>query len=176
MKGPKSIQISKPAAKHPDESVVRTTELVLPQHTNNLGAIFGGVLMSWIDIAAAIAAARHSGRTCVTASIDQLHFLRPIRKGYVVNIEARITAVHTTSCEVMVEVQGENLLTNERFHTAKAFLTFVALNDEGRPVPMPPLAAANERDRVLMEQAGLRRKHRMQLKKALDGAESKRKK
>ena len=161
------------AARHPSDSVVRTTELVLPQHTNNLGAIFGGVLMSWIDIAAAIAAARHSGRTCVTASIDQLHFLRPIRKGYVVNIEARLTAVHTTSCEVMVSVTGENLLTNELFHTAQAFLTFVALDEEGRPVPMPPLTATTEHERVLMEQAKLRRKHRIQLKKALDGAASK---
>ena len=155
-------------AKYPEDSVARTTEMVLPQHTNNLGAIFGGVLMSWIDIAAAVAAARHSGRTCVTASIDQLHFLQPIRKGYVVNIEARLTAVHNTSCEVMVDVVGENLLTGERFRTAQAFLTFVALNDENRPVPMPPLKAKTDKERQLMEQAMVRRKHRIQLKRALE--------
>ena len=155
-------------ARHPEESFVRTTELVLPQHSNSLGAVFGGVMMSWIDIAAAIAAARHAGRTCVTASIDQLHFLRPIKKGYVVNIEARVTAVHNTSCEVMVNVTGENLLTSERFHTANAYLTFVALDDDGRPTPMPPLAAKTTKDKKLMEQALVRRKHRITLKNELE--------
>lgn len=158
--------------RYPEDSVVRTTEMVMPQHTNALGAVFGGTMMSWIDVTAAIAAARHAGRTCVTASIDQLHFLRPIRKGYVVNIEARVTAVHTTSCEVMVEVKGENLLTSERFHTAQAFLTFVALNEEGRPVAMPALTPKTSHDHKLMEQAGLRRKHRMALKKALEKTSS----
>ncbi|MBS1984123.1 MAG: acyl-CoA thioesterase [Bdellovibrionales bacterium] len=158
-------------AKYPEDSAVHTTEFVLPQHTNQLGAIFGGVLMSWIDICAAIAASRHSGRTCVTASIDQLNFLRPIRKGYVVNLAARVTAVHTTSCEVMVEVQGENVISGECFHTAKAFLTFVALDEEGRPTPMPPLTPRNAHDRVLIEQAKLRRKHRIKLKKVVDAAE-----
>src|SRR4051812_12330047 len=90
------------------ESEVVMTEMVLPQHTNALGTIFGGVVMSWIDVAAAIAARRHSGKVCVTASIDELHFLRPIKQGDIVNIRARLTAVHHTSCEVQVTVCAEN--------------------------------------------------------------------
>jgi acyl-CoA hydrolase len=156
--------------KSPEESLVRMTELVLPQHANALQTVFGGVMMSWIDIAAAIAAGRHSARTCVTASIDQLHFRRPIRTGYVVNIEARVTFVHNTSCEVMVNVNGENPTTGETFNTAVAFLTFVALNDEGRPVPMPPLKPRSDKEKILMAQGELRRKNRVRLKKTLDRA------
>jgi len=153
--------------KSPQDSQVIMTEAVLPQHTNSLGSIFGGVLMSWIDIAAAIAAQRHSGRTCVTASIDELHFLRPIRLGYVVNITARVSAVHRTSCEVHVEVEGENPRTGERYHTSTAFLTFVALDEHGKPVQMPPLAAKTAEDKKLAAHGLIRRDNRMKLKKLL---------
>ncbi len=142
--------------------------MVLPQNTNSLGSVFGGVVMSWIDIAAAIVAQRHSGRTCVTASIDELHFLRPIRLGYVVNLTAHITAVHRTSCEVAVMVVGENPRTGEKFHTAKAYLTFVSLDEEGRPIPMPELLVKTAEEKRDSHEAGLRRSHRMKLKKALE--------
>lgn len=143
------------------------TELVLPQHTNALGGIFGGVVMSWVDIAAAIAATRHSGRVCVTASIDELHFLRPIRKGFIVNIEAVVTFVHLTSCEVKVEVSAENPISRERFHTARAFLTFVSLDDTGRPCPMAPLITQSPEEKALQRDATKRREHRKKLKEAL---------
>jgi acyl-CoA hydrolase len=144
------------------------TEMVLPQHTNALGGIFGGVVMSWIDIAAAIAAQRHSGKVCVTASIDELHFLRPIKKGYVVNISATVTAVHNTSCEVLVNVNAENPITQERFHTSRAFLTFVALDDSGRPTPMPPLRFESAAEEQAAQEAHLRREHRKKLKAMLE--------
>ena len=151
-------------AKKPSESVVHMTELVLPQHTNALRGIFGGVVMSWIDIAAAIAAARHSMRTCVTASIDELHFLKPIKEGYVVNIDARLTSVHRTSCEVQVLVGAENPQTAEKFRTARAYLTFVALDDIGVPTPMPPLDTRDAEDNRLQIEAVLRRETRKILK------------
>lgn len=156
------------APKSPEQSITHMTEIVLPQHTNALGTIFGGVLMSWIDIAAAIAAGRHAGRTCVTASIDQLHFLKPILKTHIVNIEARITSVHNTSCEVMVTVEGESAADGTKFHTAQAFLTFVALGEDGRPTPMPPLKVTTNEEKTLQKHAELRRQHRISLKRALE--------
>src|SRR5690242_16363769 len=102
-------------AKSPKDSLTQMTELVLPEHTNALGGLFGGVVMSWIDIAAAICASRHAGKICVTASVDELHFLKPILLGYVVNLTAKITSVHRTSCEIEVLVEGENPITAERF-------------------------------------------------------------
>jgi acyl-CoA hydrolase len=163
-------------SKSPSESRVVMTEMVLPQHTNALGGIFGGVVMSWMDIAAAIAAGRHSGRVCVTASVDELHFLRPIRQGNVVNIEAVLTAVHRTSCEVKVEISAENPVSGDRFHTARAFLTFVAVDENGRPAVMPPLKTSAPSEKRLEKQAALRRDHRKRLKAALaeaDGAADK---
>lgn len=153
--------------RNPSYSEVRMTELVLPTHTNNLGSIFGGQLMSWIDIAAAIVAQRHAGQTCVTASIDELHFLRPIRIGNVVNIHAKITAVHRSSCEIFVSVEGEDPFTGKRFHTTRAHLTFVCVDAQGRPVPMPPLHVESKDEKKLAREADLRREHRIKLKTAL---------
>jgi acyl-CoA hydrolase len=142
------------------------TELVLPQHTNALGGVFGGVVMSWIDVAAAICASRHSGKVCVTASIDELHFLKPIRLGFVVNIEAQVTAVHRTSCEVQVKVAAEGL-DQERFHTATAYLTFVALDGSGQPTPMPELKLRTDEEKRLARAARLRKEARKRLKEQL---------
>ncbi len=149
------------------ESEVIMTELVLPQHTNVLGSIFGGVVMSWIDIAAAIAAKRHSGRTCVTASIDEMHFLRPIKQGDIVNIRARITAVHRTSCEVHVEVNAENPVLREKFKTTDAMLSFVAVDSQGRPTEMPPLLSETTEEKSEQEEAKKRKASREALRKSL---------
>lgn len=148
------------------DSRVHMTEMVLPQHTNALGGVFGGVVMSWIDIAAAICASRHSGKVCVTASIDELHFLRPIRLGNVVNIEAQITSVHRTSCEIQVQVNAEGL-DQERFHTATAYLTFVAIDAAGKPTPMPGLITSSTEEKRLARAAVLRRDARRKLKEQL---------
>jgi len=161
--------------KHPQDSKTIMTQLVLPQDTNALDGVFGGTVMSWIDIAAAITAQRHSAKTCVTASIDELHFMKPILKGYIVNIEAILTCVHSSSCEVMVEVSAENPQLSESFHTAKAFLTFVSLDSEGKPVAMPELIPQSDEEKKLFEDAKIRKKNREDLKKKLLEARLKRK-
>lgn len=119
------------------ESIVRMTELVLPTHTNSLGGAFGGVIVSWIDVAAAIAAQRHSSSSVVTASIDDLHFFAPVYKGWVVNLIASINYVANTSMEIGVRLDAENPISKEHFHVATAYLTFVAIDDLGRPKKVP---------------------------------------
>ena len=114
-------------------------QLVLPNDTNTLGNVLGGTVMHWIDIVAAIAAHRHAGRICVTASMDDLSFEAPIRMGQLAHLAARVTFTANTSLEVRVDVEAENLDTGERRRTSTAFLTFVAIDDAGRPVPVPPL-------------------------------------
>lgn len=126
-------------AKSVSASQVVMTQLVLPSHTNSLDTIFGGVVMSWIDIAGAIAAQRHSQKEVVTASLDELSFVAPIKKGWVVNLRASVNFVSRTSMEVGVRVDAENPKTGEIFHTATAYLTFVALGLDGKPTPVAPL-------------------------------------
>ncbi len=128
-------------------SKVVMTELVHPSHTNALGSIFGGTIMSWVDIAAAICAQRHSRSNVVTASIDGLDFVQPVYKGWVVNLNASINFAGRTSMEVGVRVDAENPVTGERFHTASAYLTFVALGPDGKPVEVPPVVAETETEK-----------------------------
>jgi acyl-CoA hydrolase len=114
-------------------SQVEMTELVLPNDTNRLGNLLGGRLMHWIDIAAAIAASRHTNCICVTASVDELHFHHPVKQGEVVVLQASVNRVFHTSLEVGVRVTKENTLTGERKHTNTAYLTFVAIDKDGKP-------------------------------------------
>ncbi len=123
------------------DSKVIMTELVHPTHTNALGSIFGGTIMSWVDICAAICAQRHSRCNVVTASIDGLDFVQPVYKGWVVNLNASINYAGRSSMEVGVRVDAENPVTGERFHTASAYLTFVAIGADGKPVEVPPVIA-----------------------------------
>lgn len=143
------------------------TEIVLPGHANALGTIFGGQVMSWIDIAAAIAAGRHARKVVVTASIDALHFVAPIKVGHVVHIKAMVNFASRTSMEVGVRVDSENPVTGEIHHTAKAYLTFVALDDHGRPTPVAPVLAENPEEKRRFEQARLRRESRVRLAETL---------
>lgn len=142
-------------------SQVVMTELVLPSHTNALDTIFGGVIMSWIDICAAIAAQRHSNKDVVTASIDSLNFVAPVRKGWVVNLRASVNFVSRTSMEVGVRVDAENPKTGEVFHTASAYTTFVAIGGNGRPTEIPPLILENDDDRRRNASAKARREARL---------------
>jgi acyl-CoA hydrolase len=139
------------------------TEIVLPSHTNALGTIFGGRIMSWIDIAAAIAAGRHARRVVVTASIDALHFVAPVKVGHVVHIKATVNYAGKTSMEVGVRVDSENQLTGTLSHTATAYLTFVALDDNGRPVQVPPVAPETPDEKRRYDQAQKRRESRIRL-------------
>lgn len=121
--------------------------------------------MSWIDICGAIAAQRHSKSEVVTASIDELHFVAPVYKGWVVNLKASVNFVAKTSMEVGVRVDAENPKTGETFHTASAYLTFVAIGDDGKPKVVPQLILINEAEERRHEEARLRREHRVQSRK-----------
>jgi acyl-CoA hydrolase len=152
------------AAKAPGASRVEMTELVLPGDTNALGTIFGGKVMQWIDIAASVAGMRHSGGNVVTASIDALTFLTPIHLGEIVRLQARVNFVGKTSMEVGVRVDAENPRTAARRYTTKAYLTFVAIDSDGKPRPIPPLVLDDEEDRRRAADGEARRNARLALR------------
>lgn len=154
---PENKLLSKPVA----SSQVVMTQLVLPSHTNSIGSVFGGTIMSWIDICAAICSQRHSGKETVTASIDRLDFVAPVYKGWVVNLKASVNYTSRTSMEVGVRVDAENPKTGETFHTASAYLTFVALSSMGKPAEIPGLSLETEDDKRRFEAAKRRREVRL---------------
>lgn len=142
-------------------SKVVMTQLVMPGDTNSLGSVFGGTVMSWIDICAAIAAQRHSNSEVVTASLDQMSFVAPVYKGWVVNLKASVNFVAKTSMEVGVRVDAENPKTGETFHTASAYLTFVAIGSDGKPIPVPQLSLESDEDRRRFAAGRTRRELRL---------------
>ena len=144
------------------ESRVVMTEIVMPEDTNHFGDIFGGRVLALIDKAGAIAAIRHSRREVVTASIDSVDFLSPVKEGYILTILAEVRAVFRSSMEVTVEVQSENPLTGERKTTCYAILTLVGLDEHRRPAAVPGLLCENEADRLNAEAAAARRSARLQ--------------
>jgi acyl-CoA hydrolase len=147
--------------KSPRDSEVIMTELVLPQHTNDMSTVFGGMVMSWVDIAAAICAQRHSQKQVVTASVDAMEFLAPVKLGWILTLKASVNFVAQSSCEVGVKVTAENPKSGELFHTASAYVTLVALDGNGRPTKMPGLNPETRR----FEQAQERRAARLALKR-----------
>jgi acyl-CoA hydrolase len=141
------------------------TEIVMPGDTNHLGTAFGGKIMQWIDICAAIAAQRHAGGVVVTASIDSLEFRKPIRQGDIVTLKACVNASWTTSMEVGVKVEAENPLTRKKIQACKAYLTFVALDETGQRRQVPGLPAYLGRDEMRRaREAEQRRKLRLTLR------------
>ncbi|PAP77665.1 acyl-CoA thioesterase [Rubrivirga marina] len=138
-------------------------ELVLPNDTNTLGNLMGGRLLHFMDICAAIAAQRHSHRTVVTASVDSVDFRAAVRLGEVVVLEATVTRAFTTSMEVWIEVWAEDNATGERRHCNRAYYTFVAVDQSGRPIPVPPLEPETEAERERFEAAARRRELRLVL-------------
>ena len=151
-------------AKPPRASRVEMTELVLPGDTNALGTIFGGKVMQWIDIAASVAGMRHSGGNVVTASIDGLTFLTPIHLGEIVRLQAQVNFVGKTSMEIGVRVEAENPRTAARRYTTKAYLTFVAIDGDGKPRAIPALAFEDDEDRRRAADAEARRRARLALR------------
>jgi acyl-CoA hydrolase len=139
-------------------------ELGLPEDANPLGNILGGRVMHLIDIAGAIATHRHCRMQAVTASVDHLDFLNPIRVGELIVLQSQVNRAFRTSVEVGVEVFSENFVTGERKHTTTAFLTFVALDSEGHPAPVPPLIVKTSEERRRYREAGERRKARLALR------------
>ena len=148
-------------AKRVRQSQVEMVEVVLPNHANPLGNILGGRVMHLIDIAAAIAAHRHSNSYVVTASVDHVDFRTPIRVGDLIVLKSSVNRAFRTSMEVGVKVFGENVLTGERKHTSSAYVTFVAIDAQGQPRPVRPAICETPAERRRFEEAGIRRKWRL---------------
>lgn len=146
------------------DSMIEMTELVLPNDTNLLGNLLGGRLMHWIDIAGALTASRHSNCIVATAALDSLDFRHPVRVGEMVRLKARITWVGNTSMEVRVDVYCENMRTGATIKSNKAYITFVALDDSGKPVQVPSLCLKTEDERKEFAMAEQRREIRLQKK------------
>jgi acyl-CoA hydrolase len=151
-----------PLAPRPaSRSITTMTELVLPTHANSLGGVFGGQVVAWIDLCAAICAQRHTGAVVTTAGIDELSFERPIKVGQVAQLTARITAAFRTSVEILVRVDGEDATTGEKWPCVTALMTFVAIDQAQHPVEVPPLAIESDEDRALADAAAERRARRL---------------
>ncbi|MFC7233940.1 acyl-CoA thioesterase [Halosegnis marinus] len=135
------------------DSYTEMTELLLPNDTNNLGRALGGAVLHWMDICAAIAAMRFSGKQCVTASVDHVDFLAPIDLGEVAVIEGYVFNVGRTSIDVRVEVRAEDPKAGESRATTTSFLTFVALDGDGRPTEVPEVACETANEEALRERA-----------------------
>ena len=147
------------------ESMIEMTELVLPNDTNLLGNLLGGRLMHWIDIAGALTASRHSNCVVATAALDSLDFRHPCRVGEMVSLKAKITWVGNTSMEVRVDVYCENMKTGSIIKTNKAYITFVALDESGKPVQVPSLCLNTDEEKAEFEKAVRRRELRLSKKK-----------
>lgn len=145
----------------PRDSRVEMVELVLPNDANTMGNVLGGRVLHWIDLAAAIVAHRHCRSETVTVSLDQMSFLAPIKVGQLAVIAAKMTYTGRTSMEIRVDVQCEDLLSGERQKTSTAYLTFVAVDKQGRPAPVPPLTLETEEDRREWAEAEARRAARL---------------
>jgi acyl-CoA hydrolase len=142
-------------------SVTDMVEYVLPQHANLGGTVFGGQIMAWVDLCAAICAQRHAGRPCVTAFVDDLLFKRPVFVGQVVRLHAQLIATFHTSMEIDVTVSGEDTVTGEDWPTVECRVVFVAMDDARRPTPVPPLLLESDADREAQAAAEERRRARL---------------
>lgn len=147
-----------------DESMVNTVFSVLPEDTNIYGNLFGGKLVEWIDRTAGIVAVRHSRKNVVTANIDNLSFLEPIKLGDIVILRAWINYVGTTSMEIQVDVYNERSSDGSKVLACRAYLTYVAIDENGKPTPVPKLKIKNDDERKRFEQARERKEQRLKMK------------
>ena len=143
-------------------SRITLSQLMHPEHANLLGNVHGGWIMKLVDEAGALTCMRHAQRKVVTVTIDSMDFRQPIRIGDLVILHAEVSYTGRTSMEAAVEVHAENPITGEQMHTNTAYLVYVALDDSGRPTPVPPLQAETEEDRQKMEQGQIRQQRRLQ--------------
>lgn len=144
------------------ESQHETSELMMPGHANNLGHVFGGVVLGLMDRTAAVAAIRHARSTCVTASIDRVDFREPIHLGDLVVLKASVNYVGRTSMEIGVRVEAEDLQTGNRRHTNSCFLTFVAVDRNGRPIEVPDIKPETPEEIRRYQAAVERRRRRLE--------------
>ena len=143
------------------ESISEYAELALPNDVNQLGNVLGGKVMHLVDLAAAMAAIRHARLPVVTLSVDSLQFLHPVHSGELILLRSSVNRVFSTSMEIGVKVTTENLLTGARLHTCSAYLTFVALDKDGRPTPVVPVIPETEDEMRRYREAGERREYRL---------------
>lgn len=148
-------------SKNPKDTHNIMSELVLPNDTNTLGNLMGGKLMHWMDIAAAISAMKHCNCPVVTASVDNVSFANPIRLGNLLTIESHVTRAFNTSMEVYLQVWGEDLSAQFKYLTNEAYLTFVALDPNGKPRKVPELVPETEQETARYEGALRRRQIRL---------------
>lgn len=147
--------------RHPHESEAVMSELMTPQHANLMGNVFGGVILSLVDRAAAVAAIRHSRHQCVTVSVDKVDFKEPIHVGELVTAFARVNFAGRTSMEVGVKIVAENVLTGVVRHTNSCYVTYVALDENRVPTDVPPLIPETADEKRRYERAAARRSARV---------------
>jgi acyl-CoA hydrolase len=156
-------------AKPVSESQSEYAELALPNDANALGDVLGGKVMHLVDLAGAMAAMRHARRPVVTVSIDHMNFLSPVHIGQLIILRSSVNRVFHTSMEVGVKVMVEDLMTGEQRHTSSAYLTFVALDKNGRPTPISPVVPETKDQIRRYEEAGKRREYRLALRRRTPG-------
>ena len=156
--------------KRSSESATEMVQVVLPNDANPLGFMLGGSVMHLIDIAGAIACHRHARSRVVTAAVDDLEFLHPVKVGDLIILNARVTCTFRTSLEVQVDVFSEEALTGRRQLTSRAFLTFVAIDEHGAKVQVPPLLVESAEEERICREARARREQRLS-RRAARGAE-----
>ena len=143
------------------QTEVVMTQLVLPNDTNNLDNLRGGKLLHWMDLAAAVSAQKHCNNIVVTASVDHVSFESPIKRGDVVTLNAKVTRAFRTSMEVFIEVWAENIPARRKQRSNEAYFSFVALNDLGKPEPVPELIPESDKEKLHFEEAAERRLQRL---------------
>lgn len=164
---------TKPAGKTVNASRITIAQLMQPEHANNIGNVHGGWIMKLVDEAGALACMRHAQQRVVTIAVDQMIFRHPIRITDLVTLTAEVSYVGRTSIEAEVAVYAENPITGEGRHTNTAYLVYVAVDDNGRPVPVPPLVCETAEQRQRMEDGKARQEYRLAQSKRqpkLDGS------
>ena len=152
--------MSKPPAKRPFESEMTTARLMMPTDANVLGNVFGGAIMRYMDEIAAIVAWRHAGRNVVTASIDRMNFWAPVYVGNVLILKAAVNYVGTTSMEIGVRIEAQDPTSRKGTHTGSCYLTYVALDEKGKPCPIPQLIVTTPDEKRRFKEALARRRLR----------------
>ena len=165
------MNAAKMSPRKPADSATMVSELMMPHQVNNLGHVFGGVVLSMVDRAAAVAAMRHSGHPSVTVSIDRVDFKEPIQSGEFVTCLAQVNFVGRTSMEVGVRVEAENLLSGVKRHTTSCLLTFVAIDRDHRPCEVPRLDTSEPEDARRYREGQRRREVRELLDRELEAGE-----
>ena len=155
--------MTEPSIDSPRASRIEMSQLVLPTHANAIGTVFGGQIMAWIDICAALSSMKHARAQTVTASMDAMDFLVPIRIGDVVRLQSMVNYVGRTSMEVGVRVEAGKPTAGTYVHAASAYLTFVALGEDGKPTVVRPLVFDTDQERLRAREAEARRANRLAL-------------